>query len=72
MDASFVVVDAVSITKPAVMAVAVHNPEKILKTSVDCPRAARQAAAREKNWAESMQSGSIHAMVALNERAAAL
>jgi hypothetical protein len=30
------------------------------------------AAAREKNWAESMQSGSIHAMVALNERRAAL
>jgi hypothetical protein len=34
MDANFVVVDAVFITKPAVMAVAVHNPGKILKNSV--------------------------------------
>jgi hypothetical protein len=30
------------------------------------------SAAREKNWAQSMQSCSIHAKVALNERAAAL
>jgi hypothetical protein len=34
MDASFAVVDVVSITKPAVMAVAVHDRGKILKKSV--------------------------------------
>jgi hypothetical protein len=33
-DANFAVVDAVSITKPAVMAVAVHDRGKILKNSV--------------------------------------
>jgi hypothetical protein len=35
MDANFAVVDAVSITKPAVMVVAVHDHGKILKNSVD-------------------------------------
>jgi hypothetical protein len=34
MDANFGVVDAVSITKPAVMVVAVHERGKILKNSV--------------------------------------
>jgi hypothetical protein len=34
MDANFGVVDAVSITKPAVMAVAVHDRGKILKISL--------------------------------------
>ena len=34
MDANFGVVDVVSITKPAVMAVAVHDRGKILKISV--------------------------------------
>jgi hypothetical protein len=34
MDANFVVVDAVFITKPAVMAVAAHDRGKILKNSV--------------------------------------
>jgi hypothetical protein len=35
MDANFAVVDAVFITKPAVMAVAAHDRGKILKNSVD-------------------------------------
>jgi hypothetical protein len=35
MDANFAVVDAVSITKPAAMAVVVRDREKILKNSVD-------------------------------------
>jgi hypothetical protein len=34
MDVNFAVADAVSITKPAVMAVAVHERGKILKKSV--------------------------------------
>jgi hypothetical protein len=34
MDANFAVVAAVSITKPAVMAVAVHDRGKILKISL--------------------------------------
>ena len=34
MDANFGVVDVVSITKPAVMAVAVHDRGKILKISL--------------------------------------
>jgi hypothetical protein len=35
MDANFAVVDAVFITKPAVMAVAVHERGKNLKNSAD-------------------------------------
>jgi hypothetical protein len=34
MDANFAVVDAASITKPAVMVVAVHDRGKILKISL--------------------------------------
>jgi len=68
-DANFVVADAASITKPAVTAVVALNPRKFCWST---HAEAHHRGSREIFGPATVQSDAIHAMVAVNERWAAL